>query len=176
MFAAILRSLVRALPQIAERPAELLGRLNRLLFGDLSEVEMFITAQLAFVDGARHRLVTASAGHCPLLYVPGRGHTARWVSPEGMPLGILEDARFEAVEHPLTARGTAVLLYTDGLTEARDERGGMFGQERLAQWLERRAGTAGGAEALRADLASMLAEYQAGRPLNDDQTFIILNC
>ncbi|HKS38203.1 MAG TPA: ATP-binding protein, partial [Verrucomicrobiae bacterium] len=50
MFAAILRSLLRALPNLANRPSELLARVNRLLFDELSEVDMFITAQLAFVD------------------------------------------------------------------------------------------------------------------------------
>ncbi|PYK59548.1 MAG: hypothetical protein DME21_12920, partial [Verrucomicrobia bacterium] len=44
MFAAILRSLLRALPELTNQPSELLSRVNRLLFDELSEVDMFITA------------------------------------------------------------------------------------------------------------------------------------
>ena len=67
MFAAILRSLLRALPELTSQPSALLSRVNRLLFDELSDVDMFITAQLVYVDVRERRLITASAGHCPLL-------------------------------------------------------------------------------------------------------------
>ncbi len=173
MFAAIMRSLVRALPDLARHPSELLARVNRLLFDELSEVDMFITAQLAFVDAEENRLVAASAGHCPMLITAGYGSQIKMISPEGMPLGILPDAGFGDEATPLE-ESCRLLLYTDGLTEARDVHGELFGQERLVEWMRQRSDDQRTAGKLKEDLAAELARFQANMALNDDQTFLIL--
>ena len=136
MFAAILRAVLRATPELNREPAALLTRVNQLLFDELSGVDMFITAQLAFVDVKARKLIVGSAGHCPLLVADGSG--VKSLSPEGMPLGILADTVFanETVDLPEHCR---VLLYTDGLTEAMNAAGERFGQERLTDWLPLRA-------------------------------------
>lgn len=173
MFAAILRSLLRALPNLANRPSELLARVNLLLFEELSEVDMFITAQLAFVDSVEGRVVTASAGHCPMLMTAAGGNPVRIISPEGMPLGILPDAAF-GDDTSFVENNGRLLLYTDGLTEARNAEGELFGQERLAEWLRQTADNHKTAAELKEDLAVELAAFQANIALNDDQTFLIL--
>jgi serine phosphatase RsbU (regulator of sigma subunit)/anti-sigma regulatory factor (Ser/Thr protein kinase) len=173
MFAAILRSLLRALPEMTSRPSELLSRVNRLLFDELSEVDMFITAQVVYVDASQRRLTTASAGHCPLLLAVAGEAAVRTLSPEGMPLGILPDTPFtdETAELPKNCR---VLLYTDGLTEARNAQGELFGQERLMEWLKRSTAHPNKAEVLKNELAAELARFQANTSLKDDQTFLIM--
>jgi serine phosphatase RsbU (regulator of sigma subunit)/anti-sigma regulatory factor (Ser/Thr protein kinase) len=172
MFAAILRAVLRATPELNREPAALLARVNQILFDELSGVDMFITAQLVFVDTQARRLVVGSAGHCPLLVADGSG--VKSLSPEGMPLGILPDAVFanEIVELPAHCR---VLLYTDGLTEAMDAAGERFGQERLADWLNESRGQARPANELQEDLANRLAQFQVKTGLNDDQTFLIIS-
>jgi serine phosphatase RsbU (regulator of sigma subunit) len=173
MFAVILRSLLRALPELTRQPSELLSRVNRLLFDELSDVDMFITAQLAYVDASERRLIAASAGHCPLLLaVPGDA-AVRTLSPEGMPLGILPDTPFtdETAELPNNCR---VLLYTDGLTEARNAPGELFGQERLMDWLKQTTTRHQWAESLKDELAAELIRFQANTSLKDDQTFLIM--
>ena len=173
MFAAILRSLLRALPELTNQPSELLSRVNRLLFDELSEVDMFITAQLVYVDIRKRRLITASAGHCPLLLAVAGDAEVKMLSPEGMPLGILPDTPFtdETAELPRNCR---VLLYTDGLTEARNARGDLFGQERLLEWLKETTTRPRKAEELKDELAAELAKFQANTSLKDDQTFLIM--
>ena len=168
MFAAILRAVLRATPELNREPAALLSRVNRLLFDELSEVDMFITAQLAFVDAKARKLIVGSAGHCPLLIADGSG--VRSLSPEGMPLGILPDTEFvsETVEMPEHCR---VLLYTDGLTEAMNAAGERFGQDRLMEWLSHTRGPAG---ELQENLNRKLSEFQIRSGLNDDQTFLII--
>jgi len=174
MFAAILRTLLRAVPEWTAQPAALLGRVNRLLFEELSGVDMFITAQLAFVDTAQHRVVTANAGHCPLLYALADGDaTVKAVAPEGLPLGILPDATFTSQTETLSS-SSRVLLYTDGLTEARSPRGELFGQERLAAWFRQSAQQHSTAEALKEDLAAQLNEFQSSTTPSDDQTFLVM--
>lgn len=168
MFAAILRTVLRSAPELTRQPAALLSRVNDLLFEELSSADMFITAQLAFVDVASRKLVTASAGHCPLL-IATAAHV-KPLSPDGMPLGILPDTVFssEMVELPRDCR---VLLYTDGLTEALDADGERYGQERLSAWL---TGVNSGARELKEKLAEKLAQFQMKSGLNDDQTFLIM--
>lgn len=171
MFAAILRSLVRAMPELISKPAALLERINRLLFEDLTRVEMFITAQLGFVDGENRRLVTASAGHCPAIVATDSPDDLKTLSPEGMPLGILPDTTFSDLCIDLKDN-CRVLLYTDGLTEARNPEGELFGEQRLIEWFRKTKLT--NAEHLKEELAAELDKFQSNATLNDDQTFIIL--
>jgi serine phosphatase RsbU (regulator of sigma subunit)/anti-sigma regulatory factor (Ser/Thr protein kinase) len=172
MFAAILRTLLRAAPELTRQPAALLARVNHLLFPELSGVDMFITAQLACIEADMRKIILASAGHCPLAVAGPAG--VRTFSPEGMPLGIMPDTVFqeETVELPVNCR---VLLYTDGLTEALDSRGHHFGQSRLLDWLGRSTRDRRSPEQLKTDLANELEKHQANTVLNDDQTFLIMS-
>jgi serine phosphatase RsbU (regulator of sigma subunit) len=171
MFAAVLRSLLRAVPEWTSQPAALLGRANRLLFEELSGVDMFITAQLAYVDTARQRMITASAGHCPLLFANGRH--VKPIAPEGLPLGIMADATFTAHTETLSSH-SRVLLYTDGLTEARNQHGELFGQERLTQWFADKVQSEPSADELKSHLAEYLNEFQSNAAPADDQTFLVM--
>ncbi|MDX1952007.1 MAG: SpoIIE family protein phosphatase [Verrucomicrobiota bacterium] len=173
MFAAILRSLLRAVPEWTNQPAALLARVNRLLFEELSGVDMFITAQLVFIDGKERKLTAASAGHCPVLLWNSTEPEVKLISPEGMPLGILPDTTFTNQTETLFA-DSRLLLYTDGLTEARNQKGEFYGQERLVAWLKNQSNNGQSAEALKEKLAGELRSFQANMSLNDDQTFLIM--
>jgi serine phosphatase RsbU (regulator of sigma subunit) len=173
MFAAILRSLLRAAPEWMDQPATLLARANRLMFEELSAVDMFITAQLVFVDAKNRKITAASAGHCPgLLTVDERGSIVS-IAPDGLPLGIEPDTEFSS--HTETLQQPAkLLLYTDGLTEARNPHGEFFGQDRLMKWLRKGAARRGTAQELADDLARDLTNFQSSAAQTDDQTFLIL--
>lgn len=171
MFATIMRSLLRAMAGRSHHPAKLLKRLNELLYEELSTVGMFITAQLVFIDLRRRHLVAASAGHCPVFILSGG--TVRTLSVTGTPLGILPNATFRQQTTTLDSPG-GLLLYTDGITEALNPAGEMFGQERLAQWLRDRAHMTVSAEALRDELAADLTRFRGATPLRDDQAFLLL--
>jgi serine phosphatase RsbU (regulator of sigma subunit) len=173
MFAAVLRSLLRAAPEWMDQPATLLARANRLMFEELSAVDMFITAQLVFVDAKNRRITAASAGHCPgLLTVDERGSILS-IAPDGLPLGIEPDTTFSS--HTETLRGRAkLLLYTDGLTEARNPHGEFFGQDRLMKWLRKEGARRSSAQEFADDLADYLVKFQSSAAQTDDQTFLIL--
>jgi serine phosphatase RsbU (regulator of sigma subunit)/anti-sigma regulatory factor (Ser/Thr protein kinase) len=173
MFAAILRSLVRAVPEWVTQPDHLLSRVNRLLFKDLSGVDMFITAQLAFVDTRAKRLAVASAGHCPLLLASESQAKVKSVTPEGLPLGIVPDATFGAHVEALTPN-SRLLLYTDGLSEARNADGEFFGHDRLVGWFQNRLQQPHSAEQLKDDLAAELVRFQSAGAIQDDQTFLVM--
>ena len=171
LFAAMLRTLIRAAPELINQPAALLGRVNRLLFPELSGVDMFITAQVAYVDAKARKLVVAGAGHCPLMLATATG--VKTFSPEGMPLGIKQDTAFESDTVDLPEKSLA-LLYTDGLTDAINAGKEHFGQERLLTWLAQSAVEGGTADQVKARLAGELEKHQSPGTLSDDQTFLIL--
>jgi sigma-B regulation protein RsbU (phosphoserine phosphatase) len=113
----------------------------------------------------------ACAGHLPALVrsgsevrLLGRDHDA------GIPLGILREHRWE---NHLTrfGRGDVLVLYTDGVVEARDRRSRMLGAERVQQLL---ADGDPQPEAVLARLREALFEHQRGEVGADDQTIIVL--
>lgn len=171
IFATITRSLLRAMAVRSHHPAKLLKRLNELLYTELSSVGMFITAQLVFVDLERRQIVAASAGHCPVLTLSG--DTVRTLNVTGTPLGILPNATYRETTATLAQPG-GLLLYTDGLTEALNASGEMYGHDRLAAWLRARAPLPATAEELRDNLAAELSQFRGGSPLRDDQAFLLL--
>jgi len=177
-FAAILHSLVRALPEWTQCPAELLGRLNWHMYEDLSAVDMFVTAQIVLINSRKNQMTVASAGHCPVLLAQAGTPSVKTISPEGMPLGILPTTQF--VEETYELRPPCrILLHTDGLVERRDGGDPLKAQARLERWMKDSLLRDRTAEQLRDELAGELrkAECDAGRssmPLEDDQTFLIV--
>jgi serine phosphatase RsbU (regulator of sigma subunit) len=174
MFAVILRGLVRASLTWASQPAEMLRRLNQLLFTELSDVEMFITAQLVHVDLEKSQLTVANAGHCPLLIAGAEEGALRAISPEGMPLGVLPEPEF--AEEVLSLKpGARVLLYTDGLTGVAGSDGAEYGMKRLAQWLSESTRAKLPVEAMKENLLEELKRFRFDAQVRDDQTFLILS-
>ena len=172
LFAATLRTLLRTTVQWVRRPAKLLRRINRLMFEDLSGVDMFITALLVLADTRVDRLVVASAGHCPLLLANPDGEIDL-ISPEGMPLGIMPEVEFQEEVVPLRPSSCA-LLYSDGVTETRNPRGELFGQKRLIQWLLKNLLPHQAATELTEELQLELKRFEGSEAPVDDQTLLVL--
>jgi serine phosphatase RsbU (regulator of sigma subunit)/anti-sigma regulatory factor (Ser/Thr protein kinase) len=172
LFAATLHALVHTTAEWTHTPSEMLARMNRLLFEELSGVDMFITAQLVLADFRQQRLVVASAGHCPL-FVAGPAGNLRTIAPDGLPLGILPNVEYEEEILPM-AECSCALLYTDGLTEARNAHGELFGQERLCNWLRQNVSRSKTAVELSQNFLGELKSFQSQAGPSDDQTFLIL--
>ncbi len=173
LFAAILHSLVRALPEWTQRPAELLARLNWHMYEELSSVDMFVTAQIALINAKKNQITVASAGHCPVLVAQSNLPRVKRIAPEGMPLGILPTTQFIEEVHELRAP-CRVLLHTDGLTEAPDVTASARAQQRLERWIRDSLLRERTAQQLRDELADELRQAQSTMPLKDDQTFLII--
>lgn len=173
MIAAMLHSVVRSRPELAHQPAQLLSFLHHSMHADLSNVGMFITAQLVYCDFSTRQLTLATAGHHPaLLAAPSLLSTIR-INSEGPLLGVFPDAEFEEISVPLP-EGSRVLLYTDGLPELRNVKGQCFGEPMLGQSLLRLTRERLPAAELRQQLAWMIDDFQNGMPQTDDVTFILL--
>jgi serine phosphatase RsbU (regulator of sigma subunit) len=173
LFAAVLRTTIRSMPQLFDQPGELLATANRTLYPDLSRVDMFVTAKIAYLDPRREKIVTASAGHCPLLVWRPGAPEAVASGQSGFPLGIEPLTRYAQIEVPLPP-GSLAMLYTDGLSEARNAAGEMLGEKRLLELLAQTAMQAGDAQGGKQFLLGRLADYSGQAPLADDQTLILI--
>lgn len=172
LFAAVLRSIIRSMPQWFAEPGELLATANRILFKDLSNVDMFITAKVVYLEPRAGRMIFASAGHCALL-VSGTGlDGADNPKNSGLPLGIEPMTRYPQTTLQL-APGASALLFTDGLSETRNPAGEQLGEARLLQFLEI-ANASADSESAKKSLLHSLAEFRGAAPLADDQTFVLI--
>lgn len=120
--------------QRRDGPARLLTGLNELLFEDLNGAELFITMLYLECDLGTRRLTYANAGHNPGLLARSASDQCTLLDTEGLVLGVRQQVQFEE-KSLLLATGDVILLYTDGVTEARDEQGELFGIGRLSSHL-----------------------------------------
>jgi serine phosphatase RsbU (regulator of sigma subunit) len=167
---AVSRTALRAEIARASGPEEALSRANRLLDGDLVRSELFVSVFLGYYDPATGDLDYASAGHNPALLRRAAGGAPEWLDAEGILLGVTADFPFERKTVRL-APGDLVLLYTDGLTEARSPFEEMFGDDRLAVALDE-AGARPTAEIPAALLAAV--DRHTGAAPADDRTVVVL--
>src|ERR687898_604865 len=121
------RSTLRAVAQACESPGDALRRVNDPLATDIPN-NMFVTCFYAILDPHSGRLSYANAGHdLPYLHRNGEAEELR---ARGMPLGLMPGMSYEEGEASL-GEGGCVLFYSDGLVEAHDPEGDMFGFPRL---------------------------------------------
>jgi sigma-B regulation protein RsbU (phosphoserine phosphatase) len=137
LYMAELKGLMLGLSHTERSPRRLLVTVNQLLAAHLDN-RSFITATYAVFDLDTMTMTCARAGHTPLIVVSDQ---SRIVTPDGMVLGLRlpgASERFEAVLEELTqplTPGDIIVLYTDGVTEAMDGTGELFGEQALAKVL-----------------------------------------
>jgi predicted ester cyclase len=122
------RSMLRAVAQASNSPGDVLMKVNNPLVTDIPP-NMFVTCFYAILDPKSGSLAYANAGH-DLPYLHRRGGNYEELRASGMPLGLMPGMRYEEKEIIMEA-GEAALFYSDGLVEAHDPKGEMFGFPRL---------------------------------------------
>jgi phosphoserine phosphatase RsbU/P len=133
--------------------------------------QRFVTAVLGELDMDSGRLRYINAGHpAPLLLRHGRAVRAL-TGGRRMPLG-LDDSAIEIAEESLEP-GDRLLLYTDGVTDARDNAGELFGTDRLVDLAERSAVDELPAPETLRRLAHSVMQHQGGLP-TDDATIMLV--
>ena len=125
---ATTRGMLRAVARPLDSPGEVLARVNDALHPDIPS-SMFVTCFYCILDPVSGSLRYANAGH-DLPYVRRSGGECEELRARGMPLGLMSGMSYEQKEIVLDA-GEAALLYSDGLVEAHDPKGEMFGFPRL---------------------------------------------
>ncbi len=149
-------------------PSELCGKLNRLMCGN-TPLRKFITCFYSELDLATRKLTFTNAGHNPPMLVRRDGDCIR-LEEGGRVIGAFCDSTFTQQEIQLND-GDKLLLYTDGVTEARNAAGDEFGEQRLLECLRSYAGR--NAAELRTLILDEVTAFCAGN-FDDDATLMTL--
>src|SRR4051794_17877667 len=169
---ALTRHTARAAASVpGARAADVLAAVNTALLREPSEPLRFVTACCLVLesDGVGHRATLSVAGH-PLPLLRERCGTVVEAGAPGMPLGVLPDAAFAESVVDLRA-GATLVLYTDGVTEARDDGGAQFGEERLLAVL--RALPSGDAQRAVAAVSTAVEDQLSGSRYDADDLAVL---
>ena len=149
-------------------PAELSTRINRQLYSNIP-LHKFVTAFYGVLNTSTRTLTFTNSGHNPPLLMCGNGDCTR-LEVGGSVLGGFPDALFteETVE---LQDGDRLVLFTDGLTEATDESGDQFGEERLIELLRQHRHR--DAEDLKEVLFTAVGEF-CGNRFEDDAALMVV--
>ena len=163
-----LQAAVRAFATDATGPGALCQQVNRILCGNIAEGR-FISFCYCLFDALSGTLTYSNAGHYLPVVIRADGSVER-LGLGGPVLGVIADAEYEQSRVRLTS-GDRLVLFTDGLTEARNPADEEFGETRLIETavLHRQCD----AHDLRARLAAAVDEFTGGR-LQDDATLMVL--
>ena len=170
LYMAITRALFRATARGAAGVADVAARMNEELARDNDRV-MFVTAALGCLDLVSGAIALVDAGHTAGVVADRDGVRDVQDVPKSMALGVMADAAY--VEARVSVQPNATLvLYTDGMTDARAPSGEMFGETRL------RAAIAAAAhqtpEALVAAVVGAVERFATGAAPEDDLTMLAL--
>ena len=133
---AATRAYVRALALSYSDVGEILTLANRALAADISDGR-FVTLLLARLQPHERSLVFASAGHPPGYVLSCQGSVKAVLESMHMPLGVLDRETFSASQPVFLESGDVVLMLTDGIAEAANRGGQLFGSERAIDVVRR---------------------------------------
>jgi serine phosphatase RsbU (regulator of sigma subunit) len=151
-------------------PVAVLSTMNKALLGR-GQPELFFTAIYLTLDVKTGEVVLANAGH-PVPYILRReGAMKAVVDGSAGPVGVLDDPAFASTALEL-AHGDSLVLYTDGVIEAADAHGGLYGVDRLENCLSLSGSKPND---IAENIMHSVRQHTADMPLGDDVTLFILH-
>ncbi len=174
LYMSKVQGIFRSLHSFHLSPHDMFVRANRLLCADL-ERNSFVTAIGASIDASGRRVLLSRAGHLPLYRYSSAREAVQKVVPRGLGLGLNGNGVFAKELHVKTLRcrrGDVLLLVTDGITEAMNEAGEEFGENRLVVTLtECSSGTSGD---IHDRILSTVRRFCGKTIQRDDQTVVVI--
>ncbi|MBG8552845.1 SpoIIE family protein phosphatase [Hymenobacter sp. BT594] len=155
-------------------PSKFMAMANRALVHCL-EASSFITASLYIVDYENGGFVFARAGHCHTLYYHSLKEEVSYFRSTGLGLGIIRTDGYEKhIKNQFYDYnpGDVMVIYTDGIVEARDGNKEEYGEERLLAMLEKTYYLE--ADQIKQAILDDLNEFSYGQPIHDDQTLLVI--
>jgi sigma-B regulation protein RsbU (phosphoserine phosphatase) len=171
LFMARVKTLFATVARHEPDLSRVLADVNRGLCAD-NDAAMFATLYAGTVDLDTGEVHCAAGGHEPPILIPASGEAARIVPADGGPaLGLQPEAAFPTMLYGLQP-GDALVLYTDGVTEAESEQGGFFTDQRLLELLSGAQKVSAAAIADR--VLSAVREFAGKASQSDDITVLTL--
>ena len=152
--------------------SSLVSRLNQLIY-DTFPNERFVSMFYAeLMDSKTGLVLYVNAGHCPPLHFHASSGTVTTLQPTGGILGIIKDQPF-TVENVNIEPGDKLVLFTDGITEAQDVDGNLYGEQRLTDLIQ--AHSTVSSEALTQIILDDVTRYAVGSTYTDDMTVLAIS-
>jgi phosphoserine phosphatase RsbU/P len=198
LYAALVSGILRSLAARHLPPADLLAELNNQLQERKLDAQ-YVTMLMALWNDDTRTLQLANAGSVQPLYVTnvsaepvapskpkkgatgsadcppaaGDGFTVSTIHAEGFPLGLFPDARYEEFTIA-TKTGDVLVFFSDGIVDAENARGEMFGTDRLTAVLREHPSACNSAQATVEAILAAVGAFQSGTAHFDDETLVVL--
>ena len=151
--------------------AEIIKDVNRLVSADTMTTHQFMTLFFLVIDAPSGRITWVRAGHDPaLLYFPDEDRFEK-LEGEGLPLGVEESWQYRDFTQTLRP-GQILVLTTDGVLEAHNKNGEMFGRQRFKETIRKYADL--GADGIRLAIIDAVAAFRGEAQQEDDITLVVL--
>lgn len=168
---AMARSVLRAQMQKTKSVSQILHQANKLLFEDMSRAGFFISIFLLRYNRITRKLTYSNGGHHPVLWHRAREKASVPLDAEGLVLGVLPQVEFEEKSVVLEP-GDLLVMYTDGIVEATDPKGRVFGIRRLKNLIKKSVDAP--PKGIIEKILQRLDDFNAKRAQTDDFTIQIL--
>ncbi len=175
LYSALVSGILRSLAPQQLSPAAMLAALNDQL-QERKLDSQYVTMLMAIWDDSNQALQIANAGSVQPLFVAAnaditKSPTVRTIQAEGFPLGLFPNAEYE--EFTLSTRpGDLIVFFSDGIPDANDATGEMFGDERLTRLLESQHHPT--AQSTVDAILEAVSSFQDGTDHFDDETIVVL--
>jgi sigma-B regulation protein RsbU (phosphoserine phosphatase) len=170
LFMAFSRTVLRVESANGRSPAETLKHINRFILHDV-RAKLFLSAFYATLNTRNGSLIYANAGHEKPLWLHASSGQIEPLPASGLLLGVFGNVTWEQCEIEL-AQDDCLIMYTDGITEARNSLGEMYGEERLAA-LATAVFPATAPQLLEA-ITNDLKKFSGNTSLEDDFTLVVV--
>jgi sigma-B regulation protein RsbU (phosphoserine phosphatase) len=174
--AALLMTTARALLRMrAVQPgtiSEVVTSVNHQLTLDTYETGNYMTLFYLAIDQANQTLRWVRAGHDPAIFYNPDTDQFEELLGSGMALGVDKDWQYEANERTGLVKGQVICLGTDGIWEARNAKGEMFGKKLLLEIIRANAGNP--SEIIKQSVLKALSDFSGDMAQEDDVTIVVI--
>jgi sigma-B regulation protein RsbU (phosphoserine phosphatase) len=166
------RSSLRQRAQAGGAASEIISDVNRQLTADVEESGSFMTLFYSDIDSRKHRINWVRAGHDPAIFYDPQTDSFEELKGAGMALGVDENWKYEHNQRTGLKKGQIIVLATDGIWEAHNVIGEMFGKDAFHDIIRRKSHET--ASRILESVFEALAQFQEGVEPEDDVTLVVI--
>jgi sigma-B regulation protein RsbU (phosphoserine phosphatase) len=172
LFMSSARSLLRLRSNHTDNLSEIVNDVNRELSNDFGDSGQFMTLFYLVIDPSLRSLKWVRAGHDPAMLYNPRNNTFDELRGSGLPIGVDCDWRYEEKEKQSLSKDQIILIGTDGIWEAQNTAGKMFGKEPIYDMIRKNADKT--SKQILEGIVNELEHFQRGDSLVDDVTLVVV--
>ncbi|MGD9192800.1 MAG: SpoIIE family protein phosphatase [Desulfobacterales bacterium] len=169
---ATVRSALRQRFALPGSISQMIADVNRQLAGDFADSGQFVTLFYLAVDPARQTLEWVRAGHEPAIFYNPAANEFLELAGSGMALGVDKHCQYEKNRIDDFPRGSIIVIGTDGVWEARNDRGEMFGRTAIYDII--RSNSEAGVDDIMEAIFEQIKKFRNAAEPEDDVTLVVL--